>query len=225
MTNGSRDFFVMRRGIARCCLAVMLGVVCSFLTAPRLHAQTNAVTSVQAKLAAEDKEACIRKLKIIYEAIQAYRQDHKDLPNWLSDLVPQYLNDVNVLICPACKRTGQTDTSALSDPKIPSSYLFEFCPLPLGPNEVPNNPSATRREWKRRQMGLVGAVVPIVRCRHHAQVLNVAFDGHIYESPPNWETLLTNEVNIEELKPGRMFAGTTAPAGSPAPKPLVFPQR
>ena len=82
--------------------------------------------------AAEEKAACIKNLKVIYDAIQAFQADHRDLPNWLSDLVPQYLADANVLVCPVCRRTGQTEAPPLADPKLPSSYLFEFCPVPLG---------------------------------------------------------------------------------------------
>ena len=33
----------------------------------------------------------MKNLKVIYDAIQAFEADHHDLPNWLSDLVPQYL--------------------------------------------------------------------------------------------------------------------------------------
>src|SRR5271169_137385 len=110
-----------------------------------------------AGLAAEEKDACIANLKKIYEAIQAYQIEHQDLPNWLSDLVPQYLPDANVLVCPVCRRTGKTESPPLADPKLSSSYLFEFCPVPLG-NEAPKAPARTRREWKRRQMGLVGSV-------------------------------------------------------------------
>jgi hypothetical protein len=146
-------------------------------------------------LAAEEKEACIANLKQIYEAIQVYQFDHKDLPNWLSDLVPQYLPDANVLVCPVCRRTGKTEGPQLADPKLPSSYLFEFCPLPLDPT----TPNRTRRDWKRRQMGLVGAGVPIVRCRLHNPVLNLAFDGRIYESPSMWEMVFTNRVGTAEL--------------------------
>ena len=47
-----------------------------------------------------EKDPCIKNLKAINEAIQACQADHKDLPNWLSDLVPQYLPDPNVLVCP-----------------------------------------------------------------------------------------------------------------------------
>ncbi len=160
--------------------------------------------------AAEEKAACTKNLKVIYEAIQAFQADHHDLPNWLSDLVPKYLPDANVLVCPVCRRTGQTEVVPLADPKLPSSYLFEFCPVPLG-NAATNAPNKTRREWKRRQMGLVGSVVPLVRCRHHDPFLNLAFDGKVYESPPAWETLLTNRVSYADLTPARMFANDRPP--------------
>lgn len=172
-------------------------------------------------LAAQEKEGCIKNLKTIYQAIEAYQLDHKDLPNWLSDLVPNYLPDANVLICPLCRRTGATETGVLADPKLPSSYLFEFCPLYVDTGN-PNGPIHTRREWKRRQMGLVGSMVPIVRCRHHNPVLNVAFDGHIYESPGSWEELFTNRLDINELKAPQLFAGEMAPRTRPASR---FPAR
>jgi hypothetical protein len=181
--------------------------------------QTNLAEAGGQVLTNDEKEACIRNLKIIHEAIQRYRADHKDIPNWLSDLVPQYIDDANVLICPTCKRTGETEPAPLADPKMPCSYLYEFCPVPLGKNDLPDGPARTRREWKRRQMGLVGSVVPIVRCRHHAVVLNLAFDGRIYESPPFWEHLLTNHVDAADLSARRIFAGDstgsdTAASGS-----------
>src|SRR5271165_6102981 len=69
----------------------------------------NEVPALSVGLAAEEKEACTRNLNVIYDAIQAYQFDHKDLPNWLSDLVPDYLSDGNVLICPVCRRTGRTE--------------------------------------------------------------------------------------------------------------------
>jgi hypothetical protein len=165
--------------------------------------QTNDVET--AKLDAAEKQECINHLKLIYDAVQAYRVDHKDLPFWLSDLVPQYLTDANVLICPVAKRTGKSEVPGMADPKIPCSYLWEFSPQRLG-KALSNNPTITRREWKRRQMGLVGSVVPIVRCRLHKEVLNLAFDGKIYESGPSWEALLTNRINPAELGPNQIFA-------------------
>ena len=205
---------------------IVIWAVASLATTLITQAQTTDETA-KAKLDAEERQDCINHLKLIYEAIQAYQIDHKDLPNWLSDLVPQYLTDANVLICPVCKRTGKAEVPGLADPKISCSYLFEFSPQPLG-KALPDNPSKTRREWKRRQMGLVGSMVPIVRCRQHNVVLNLAFDGKIYESPPSWETLLTNRLDVAELSPGRMFAGEakrTNAAARPTAVELKFPPR
>jgi hypothetical protein len=170
---------------------------------------------------ATEKEICTKNLKLIYEGIEAYRKEHKDLPSWLSDLVPDYLPDANILICPVCRRTGQIETPPLADPHIASSYLFEFCPAQLGKN-APVKPKATRREWKERQMAVVGPIVPIVRCRHHQSPLNLAFDGRIYESPPSWEAMLTNTVDPQSLTPARMFAAAST-TGPPAAK--SFPER
>jgi hypothetical protein len=205
-------------------LMAMWPALLGFLPPPAL-AQTNAAQE-DSYIALGDKEGCIRNLKRINEAIQAYRTDHKDIPNWLSDLVPQYL-DASVLACPVCKRTGQTESAPLADPKIPCSYLYEFCPLPLGTNDAPDDPAKTRREWKRRQMGLVGSIVPIVRCRHHAAVLNLAFDGRIYESTLWWEDLLTNQVDPAELKPSRIFAAASNPdaAAKSAQPGAAYPPR
>ena len=180
-------------------------------------AQDNS-TAKTSGLAVEEKEACSRNLKAIYDAIEAYQHDHTDLPNWLSDLVPQYLTDASLLVCPVCRRTGQTEAPPLADPRISSSYLFEFCPVPLGALAT-NAPTSTRRDWKHRQMNLVGPVIPIVRCRHHKVTLNLAFDGRIYESPPFWETLLTNRLNPADLTPAKMFPAKPKPAASAPEEP------
>jgi len=178
-----------------------------------------------ADLAAQEKERCAANLKKIYAAIEAYQSEHKDLPKWLSDLVPQYLQDPNTLICPVCKRTGKTEGPPLADPKLSSSYLFEFCPVPLG-KDAPNAPNRTRRDWKRRQMGLVGSKVPLVRCRHHDPVLNVAFDGTVYESPGMWEMNFTNRVGAEQLTARVLFANEGATAvETPTAPGRKFPER
>jgi hypothetical protein len=199
----------MKTRLLACCAIVSLAWFS--LTGLHVSAAPSADSPApSASLAAEEKEACMRNLRQIYAAIQAYRADHKDLPNWLSDLVPQYLQDANVLVCPACRRTGKIESAPLADPNISTSYLFEFCPQPLG-RSLANAPNRTRREWKRRQMGLVGSVVPIVRCRHHDPLLNLAFDGTIYESPPMWEQAFSNRIDIAELTAPRLFASDAAP--------------
>ncbi len=175
--------------------------------------------------AAKDKEACTHNLKTIYAAIQAYQKDKKELPNWFSDLVPQYLPDVTVLMCPVSRRTGKTEPPGLADPKVASSYLFEFSPLPLG-NELPSAPTKTRREWKLKQVELLGPRVPVVRCRQHEPLLNIGLDGRLYESPLAWEELFTNKASLGFLTPSGLL-GTAKPGTAPAPKTpeLKFPPR
>src|SRR6266704_2071025 len=63
--------------------------------------------SARDEQALKDQEECTANLKIIFAAIRAYRSDHNDLPNWLSDLVPQYLTNQSALVCPISKRTGE----------------------------------------------------------------------------------------------------------------------
>jgi hypothetical protein len=210
----------MRNGTSQLSAAVAVAVICSWSGTMWVCGQNEARGSDR-QLAAAEREACSRNLRQIYTSIQAYVAESKELPNWLSDLVPKYLADATILVCPVCKRTGKTEPPPLADPRLPSSYLFEFCPLPLG-GEAPNAPGRTRREWKRRQMGLVGSVVPVVRCRFHDPVLNLAFDGKIYDSPGKWELAFTNRVPEEDFSPARLFADTAAPgAGTKAP----FPER
>jgi hypothetical protein len=202
-----------------CACSLLFLISARFVT---MAAQGPGAAAISGELAAQERAACSNNLRTIYAAIQAYRKDHNDLPNWFSDLVPDYLQEVNALVCPTCRRTGKTEDPKLADPHIASSYLFEFCPLPLG-NVAPANPKATRREWKRRQMGVVGPVVPLVRCRNHTPVMNLAFDGRIYESTPAWEEMLTNTVDPTTLTPARMFA---ASAPAPASKPKkTYPTR
>lgn len=194
----------MKRHLAPWLVVLLAGTVSAAELAPASPAP-KAPAAKKPGQTAEEKQACVKNLKLIYSAIQAFQADHQDLPNWLSDLVPQYLEDANVLICPVCRRTGRVETSYLSDPKLPSSYLYEFSPVPLG-RAATNAPTRTRREWRRRQMGLVGSQVPLVRCRLHKPVLNLSFEGKIYESPASWELLFTNRVSAADLTPARLFA-------------------
>jgi peroxiredoxin len=56
------------------------------------------------------------------------------------------------------------------------------------------------REYKRLQMALVGGEVPILRCHLHPRVLNVGFDGKIYESGTDWEERFKDVVHLDELE-------------------------
>lgn len=170
-----------------------------------------------------EREACRKNLGKIYDAIQAYRRDHKDLPSWISDLVPQYLKDPNVLICPATRRTGNVNTLGTEDPKISTTYLYQFSDGPI-PKVVPGGEGHTMKDWKRRQMGLVGSIVPMVRCHNHGRTLNVSFDGKIYDSEGSWEGAHQNVLDTAELFPNRIYASEAANAAAARAKAAI-PQR
>jgi thiol-disulfide isomerase/thioredoxin len=195
-------------------------LVCLVVLAGPRATSAQETTSANAN-ADSDREVCRSQLRKTYEAIQAYRRAHKDLPNWLTDLVPQYLPDNEVLICPITKRTGRTHQFAhVADPKLPTSYLYEFNPLPMG--GIWGGGQITMRTFKRRQMGLVGSGVPIVRCHLHQPVLNLAFGGEIYESGLNWEDKFADVIDAGAWNPARLFADSgVSPEPEPEPVPVL----
>src|SRR5438067_25181 len=98
------------RGLNALRWSVLSSVLCLTLLAGSNGAVSRADSAEpDSDAVATEKEICTNNLKLIYGGIEAYRKDHKDLPNWLSDLVPDYLPDANVLVCPVCRRTGQIE--------------------------------------------------------------------------------------------------------------------
>jgi len=154
----------------------------------------------------DDKDeiaACKKNLEKISAAIEAYRKDHHDIPNWLHELVPKYLADTNLLVCPVTTRTGQFSPFGVLDASISTSYLYEFTPTPI-PEVVKGawpGPAMTMREWKRQQMKLAGSEVPVVRCLLHEPALNLSMGGKVYESPVFWELNFTNVAKLEAFSP------------------------
>ena len=121
----------------------------------------------------------------------------------MSDLVPNYLADTNVLICPVSTRTGRQSPFGVLDPKIHSSYVYEFTPtaLPAVVQGAFPGPKMTMRLWKRQQMELVGGQVPLVRCLLHDPVLNLSVGGKVYESKVYWELNFTNAAGLKAFNP------------------------
>ena len=127
-----------------------------------------------------EQEQCFANMLKINAAILAYRKDHQQMPDWLSDLVPKYLSDTNCLICPVCARTGEKPHSyAMDDPKITTSYNYEFnAHLVTFYDEYGVlKPDDTMKTWKTRQMERYGPVVPVLRCGMHAHDLDITFAG------------------------------------------------
>jgi hypothetical protein len=148
-----------------------------------------------------DIEIDRQNLKKIYDAIQAYRQARGDLPNWLSDLVPQFLSDTNALMCPVELRTGRSQLWEYGDPKIHSSYIYEFSQIKAGgirDQEIP----LTMKEWKSLQMDEYGPVIPLLRCHLHERVASMSYSGEFYQTGLFWETDTNTFALMERLGPG-----------------------
>jgi hypothetical protein len=140
---------------------------------------------------ADEEEECLRNLEKIQAAIMAYRKDHQKMPDCLGDLVPAYLSDTNCLICPVEARTKEKpDLSGMKDPKIMSSYLYEFSAMT---NIFPDPyglaaPGDTMQAWKEKQLIRYGAIVPLVTCVLHQERIHVTFGGERMKSGDGrWE--------------------------------------
>jgi hypothetical protein len=140
-----------------------------------------------------DQEACQGQLNVIYGAIQEYLRRSQRLPRWLSELTPDFIHDPETLICPFVRKTHILKKWREDFVLIPvfgdsaSSYAYEFCTVPIQGLQ-----DKTIRDYKQRQMEVMGFGVPIVRCFAHRPVLNLAFEGTIYESPTDWEDNFVN---------------------------------
>lgn len=131
-------------------------------------------------------------MKEIGKAIQKYKEDNGDIPNWLSDLYPKYLQDPNILLCPADTSEppgSKTLRSEPHDPKMACSYRYQFSSIQKSAvRSLEGGDEQTYRDWKLEQLKEFGDKVPIVRCWWHGdRALNLSYGGEVYESSINWE--------------------------------------
>ncbi len=114
-------------------------------------------------------ETCRANLRRIQQALEKYRDDSDNEPQWLSELSPQYL-EKNVLLCPADPTAGVPGvlTEGASDPTLPCSYLYEFRP--------------EQKIGQEFLLEIEGDMIPIVRCQHHQ--LNLSVSGKLYRNGP-----------------------------------------
>ena len=145
----------------------------------------------------ENVEICKQHLLEIGKAIQAYQKEQDDFPEWLSELYPKYLPDANILLCPADRIGGRALFPPNVDPKMPVSYGYGLRP--------------GYRESTPKNRAMYGDVIPLVRCRHHAnqpfECLNLSFAFKVYPSSRVWEYTPeemygTPEKTIEALENG-----------------------
>ena len=145
----------------------------------------------------ESVEICKQHLVEVGKAIRAYHDENDDFPEWLSELHPQYLPEANLLLCPADRVGGKALFPPNIDPKMPVSYGYGFHP--------------GYRKTTTENRAMYGDVLPLVRCRHHAnqpfECLNLSFSFEVYPSRQVWETTPedmygTTEKAIEALEKG-----------------------
>jgi|GEM_PF-2021909 len=152
-------------------------------------------------------KATTERLQKIHTALLAFEKKHRRWPDWLSDLVPEYLPDEAALRDPADPGSGSLGSDqAYEDPKFRVSYSYERCakisnglPGPLGPFPKPDvgNAWGTWRLVNGHQEYFWGDQVPLVRCYLHRPpeeeradghdlVLNLTPSGRIYRSKYDW---------------------------------------
>ncbi|PWT90967.1 MAG: hypothetical protein C5B56_04550, partial [Proteobacteria bacterium] len=139
-----------------------------------------------------EKNQCFTNLLRIHAALMSYQKDHQQMPDWLSDLVPKYLSDTNLLLCPVQAETGISSSwLPIEDPKITSSYSYEFSGRPVSFSDRYGLAISgdTMKTWKTKQLRRYGPVVPVLRCSLHGMVLNVTYGGERWESPSLWESV------------------------------------
>ncbi len=174
-----------------------LGNIVASVAAPATNGTAGAVS-----LEDQEREVDKQHLRAIYQAIQAYRQKHGDLPNWLSDLVPEFLADTNVFMSPVELRTGRSVLWGYDDPKVKSSYIYEFNQSKAGGRRDQDIP-LTMKQWKMLQMEEFGPVVPLLRCHLHEPVLNLSYSGDLYETALFWESDTNTLALMARLGPGQ----------------------
>ena len=150
-----------------------------------------------------DRETDKRQMLQIHDALSAYREKHGRLPDWLSDLVPEFLPDAEVLISPVERRTGRSQLWGYVDPKLKTSYVYEFSANSSGRsiNQDRRTP-LTMKEWKTLQMQEFGPAIPLLRCHLHDPILNLSFSGEIYDTTLFWESDPNTLALSKRLGPG-----------------------
>lgn len=162
--------------------------------------------------------ACKQRLSRLHEALSEFQRKNKRLPNWISELYPEFVDDPKTFICPFVQKLGDFQvwrdgvrSEVFYDPNLTTSYAYEFsaADYPLG-----DGASTTVQEFKKRQtgqMGLRAGDVPILRCFAHRPVLNLPLSGEIYDSDIDWEENFSEWVNFRDLLPGHIFAAHGSP--------------
>ncbi|MHC4558033.1 MAG: M56 family metallopeptidase [Planctomycetota bacterium] len=153
---------------------------------------------------------CAERLRTIYYALKRYEKDKGSLPDWLSDLVPNYLGP-EMLIWP---EGGPKSTPLAAESHLPCSFGYQYSSV----TQVPPG-GQSYRQFKDQERKIWGDVVPLVRYYVGQQCLNLSFDGRIYFSGTPWEkeiptlsgqVLANLKATLIPVSPTQALAPTTA---------------
>lgn len=134
--------------------------------------------AISAEDEAREKAVDKEHLQTIWKALMEYKRVKGELPEFLSDLVPEFLPDKSVLVSPAFI----SGLLGRVDPRLPVSYSYEFRAEQMG------NSGRTFREIKEEQMQFYGEAVPILRCFAHGGSMNISYSGDYFETKGRtWE--------------------------------------
>jgi hypothetical protein len=153
-------------------------------------------TAAARQLEEKEVQECREQMLHIHNAMVRFYDDHKRLPRFLSELLPNYCHPED-LTCPAMRTVGNSDWArqkllddALHDPNCPTStYSYECI------EKYWKGTTVTYHEYKNAQReyldlhGGKGASVPILRCFLHGpdKVINLTFGGYVNVSGTDWE--------------------------------------
>ena len=123
-------------------------------------------------------------------AIAHYRMDNNgEMPNWLSDLYPDYLADNVDLLCPS-DPTLLRKHSHLADRNVPTSFAYEFAPLEIQ--------GEANRTIQKRNLSQYGDKIPVVRCFKFDRPLCLTYGGEIVFLDEEWETVLPKGKTLDD---------------------------
>lgn len=132
-------------------------------------------------LVEQNKEADRQNMRLLHGAIFAYKKVHGHFPEYLSQLVPDFVA-ASTLHSPRSKKAGMNGQLAVhTDPgNAKPSYGFEFSNLVF-------RDGRTFWEIKEVQRAEWGDAVPLLRAFGYDKVINMSYGGDLYETALNWE--------------------------------------
>ena len=163
-------------------------------------------------------------MRAIHAGLFAYKAKHGHFPEYLSQLIPEYIS-ADILTTP---RAGDATARQFldgdhPDPKAKPAYGFEFSNLEF-------RDGRTFAEIKEVQRAEWGDVVPLLRAfGYDGQVLNMAYSGDFYETQLNWEWDAATLDLVDKLGWGPGLSGgdvvrvqVLGPDGQPAANAQVW---